>query len=192
MGKGASIMASNSQGEAVAFRYFVGMGSNISPVLNFERAIHCLLALTSELIVSRVHETLPEGFSSNTSFLNAVTFFVTEQDERQLKMNLNEIEARLGRDRTDPDRGKKDRTIDLDVLLSLGEGANTILPRQVPTEAYYRPQMVELALCLGLQCRTKVQVVANCADIPYRGLRLGRSPMRISAETGITPIPGRL
>src|SRR5262249_41497145 len=140
-----------------------------------------LLLLTPELIVSRVHETVAEGFSTRESFLNAVTCFVTEQNERELKASLNRIEALLGRDRTDPNRGKKDRTIDLDILLSLGGGNRIILPRDVPSEAYYRPQMIEVARCLGFQCRTSAGLVGDCADITYNGVRLGRSPARLTA-----------
>src|SRR5262249_14407467 len=105
----------------------------------------------------------------------------------ELKANLNGIEARLGRDRTDPNRGKKDRTIDLDVLLSLREGTRRILPRQMPTEAYYRPQMTELALYLVLACPTHVEWPPKCADITCGGFRLGRSPIRIT-ESGVSPV----
>jgi len=60
--------------------------------------------------------TEPENVSLQNRFVNALMVIYCELDEIEVKSRLNAIEARLGRDRNDPERSTKDRTADLDII----------------------------------------------------------------------------
>ena len=79
------------------------------------------------------------------------------------------IEGQLGRDRSDPERGKKDRAIDLDVLLSLRPDLAEISGEQVSVETYYRPQMLELIHALGFDCRISADLAGDAVEIEFEG-----------------------
>lgn len=60
--------------------------------------------------------TAPESIASQAQFLNSVAVIYSKGQPEQVKNQLNRIETRLGRDRTDPQRSHKDRTADIDIL----------------------------------------------------------------------------
>ena len=160
--------------------HFVGIGSNVNPSVNVARAISALLAISPELSLSRVLQTQPVGIASEAPFLNAVVYLHTRLDKKALKHRLNMIEEQLGRDRSDPERGRKDRTIDLDLLLSMKQDSTAVDVVELCTEAYYRPQMLELARVLGLECLAAGEVLNGATEIEFGGERIGLKPVRIS------------
>ncbi len=162
------------------FSHFVGIGSNVDPSANVARALNALLSISPHLSLSRVLETQPDAIASRSSFLNAVVQLQTDLDERELKDRLNTIEERLGRDRSDPERGRKDRTIDLDILLTLEQGVEAISVDELPAEPYYRPQMLELIRVLGLECLADAEALPDAIGIEFNGERIGLRPVRIS------------
>src|SRR4051794_13758421 len=98
--------------------YFVGLGSNLNPIQNVPSALAHLLDLFGSLDVSRIVETTPTA-GLNGPFLNAVIYLQSDMSAHELKAEFCRIEAALGRDRADPDRARKDRAVDLDILLQV-------------------------------------------------------------------------
>ena len=70
----------------------------------------------TQCILSRAIQTEPVGIVSDRKFLNMIAYLESDLDPTALKAFFNRIEAELGRDRSDPLRKVKDRTIDLDIL----------------------------------------------------------------------------
>jgi len=98
-------------------RAFVGMGSNLGErEALIGQALDELAALpdTTLIRVSSLYDTEPVGVIEQPRFLNAVAMLDTELTARQLLWNLQRIEARLGRTRS---QRWGPRTMDLDLLL---------------------------------------------------------------------------
>ena len=98
-------------------RAFVGLGSNLGErEALIGQALDELAALpdTTLVRVSSLYDTEPVGVIEQPRFLNAVAMLDTELTARQLLWNLQRIEARLGRTRSQP---WGPRTMDLDLLL---------------------------------------------------------------------------
>ncbi|MEC8926303.1 MAG: 2-amino-4-hydroxy-6-hydroxymethyldihydropteridine diphosphokinase [Pseudomonadota bacterium] len=97
-------------------KYLCSLGSNIEPELHFSRAKHYLYQISDELAFTRDILTRPVDIDTPHPFLNALFTIETMLTATQLKQRFNEIEEQLGRDRDDPNRSIKDRTIDIDIL----------------------------------------------------------------------------
>ena len=98
-------------------RAFVGLGSNLGErEALIRQALDELGALpdTTLIRVSSLYDTEPVGEVEQPRFLNAVAMLDTQLTARQLLWNLQRIEARLGRTRT---QRWGPRTMDLDLLL---------------------------------------------------------------------------
>lgn len=98
-------------------RAFVGLGSNLGErEALIRQALGELAELpdTTVVRVSSLYDTEPVGEVEQPRFLNAVAMLDTELTARQLLWNLQRIETRLGRVRTQP---WGPRTMDLDLLL---------------------------------------------------------------------------
>jgi 2-amino-4-hydroxy-6-hydroxymethyldihydropteridine diphosphokinase len=96
---------------------FIGLGSNLGERESMIRlALDDLARLPQTLLVraSSLYDTEPVGEVDQPNFLNAVAQIDTELTARQLLWNLQLIEKRLGRVRT---QRWGPRTIDLDLLL---------------------------------------------------------------------------
>ena len=165
--------------------HFVGIGSNIGAQIHVSQAIRGLLSVSQELTLSRVLQTQPMGIASRLPFLNAVAYLRNGLSAEQLKRHLNMVEGQLGRDRSDPERGKKDRAIDLDVLLSMQPDLAEIRYEQVPAETYYRPQMLELIHALGFDCCISAENEGDAVEIEFEGCQVGSRPVRIGCRGGV-------
>jgi 2-amino-4-hydroxy-6-hydroxymethyldihydropteridine diphosphokinase len=161
--------------------HFIGIGSNVGPKVHIPRAIEAMLAVTSVLTLSRILETQAKGIATKSVFLNAVVYLRTDLSGHALKEHLNIIEGRLGRDRSDPERGQKDRCIDLDVLLSLPR-PDAISVGQVSDESYYRPQMLELIHVLGFPCAVPADPRGDAVEIEFWGAHVGSQPVQIGGH----------
>lgn len=94
---------------------WLGLGSNLGDlVLNLTHAALELSVLPSSslLAVSGIYKTRPLGEGYTHDFYNAVVGVLTGLDPQELLVHCLDIEERLGRDRSIPDR-----TIDIDILL---------------------------------------------------------------------------
>ncbi len=97
---------------------WIGMGSNQGDRFELlQQAIYLMIDHSIHVQrISTVYETLPVGFESDTTFLNAVAEITFAGSSLELLQLLLELEAQLGRKRTDLNRYES-RTIDLDILL---------------------------------------------------------------------------
>jgi len=117
--------------------YLLGIGSNINPHDNISQIIRLLLEHFPLLSLSRVLEIPPIGMNSQHDFLNVVAFIQTEKTELDLKAICNTIEVELGRDRSDPERKTKDRSADLDILITLDLPNDADRPAHLVTDEYF-------------------------------------------------------
>jgi 2-amino-4-hydroxy-6-hydroxymethyldihydropteridine diphosphokinase len=97
---------------------YIGLGANLGERdATIRRALE-LLTETGDVeveAVSALQETDPVGYEDQPRFLNGAAAVRTELSPRDLLDLLQEVERRLGRDRSGPRFGP--RTIDLDILL---------------------------------------------------------------------------
>ena len=147
--------------------YLCGLGSNIDPEKNLPRAVVRLAQGFGPVSLSPVIRTAPQGMDSDNSFLNALAVFYSDLLPDQVKQHLNELEEALGRDRSDPFSGVRDRPIDVDILETCGSPAFTGCDI---TEGYYRQ------LLAG-------EPVAG-ERLSYRGQFLGEAPATIDWYQG--------
>ena len=170
--------------------YFIGLGSNIAPGTNMADALTRLADLFGPLEISRIVETAPTA-GLNGPFLNAVAYLRSELNGAELKSRLCSLETAFGRDRTDPNRGRKDRAIDLDILLEV-EGNNIqVAAEAIPDEPYYRPSMLELARTMGLACSAPSGSVWPRTEIVLAGGPVGLRPTRLSVMHGVQTVQER-
>jgi len=104
----------------------VGMGSNIDPLSNLEKALRVIEKKFPGLAASGFVETAPLGFKDQAHFYNGALRFKTEMDRVALKSWLLTIEKDFGRIRTANKNGP--RTLDLDLLVWNGK----IVDKDVP------------------------------------------------------------
>lgn len=97
----------------------VGVGSNINPAVNIEKALDKIKEKFFEIKLSRFLETEPLGFKDQDNFLNGAVRFKTALSPDALKEWLLSVEGDLGRIRTKNKNGP--RSIDLDILAWNGE-----------------------------------------------------------------------
>ena len=169
--------------------YFVGLGSNVNPSENVAAALMRLAAIFGPLEVSRIVETAPEA-GLKGRFLNAVIYLRSDLDCSQLKAEFCRIETALGRDRADPDRAHKDRTVDLDILLELPAGVDDIPVEALTNEIYYRPSMLELVKAMGFACSATAEPVWNATEVPFSRQSVGLKPVRVlTGEGGSAGVP---
>ena len=93
----------------------VGLGSNIDPEENIQRARDILRRDFSILKESHFIKTKPVGRVQQSDYINGAVLISTDQNFKQLKNLLKGIEQLLGRQ---PQVNKfSPRTIDLDILV---------------------------------------------------------------------------
>ncbi|RUO26146.1 2-amino-4-hydroxy-6-hydroxymethyldihydropteridine diphosphokinase [Aliidiomarina minuta] len=130
--------------------YYLGLGSNLLPASNIARALNLLQAQFAQLLVWPVIETVPADIETNHHFYNTLVIISSNLPPKQLKQTLNDMEKRLGRDRSDPASSEKDRTIDIDILAQQSE-LNFAITEQF-TEPYVRQVLTAGSKPNG-QCR---------------------------------------
>ncbi|WP_337842675.1 2-amino-4-hydroxy-6-hydroxymethyldihydropteridine diphosphokinase [Rheinheimera sp.] len=96
--------------------YLLSLGGNIAPEQNTPLALEHLLLRYHSLYYFPGVYTEACLVESDRRFINALCWISADETAEQLKQQLCRIETCLGRDRTDPDRSKKDRSCDLDIL----------------------------------------------------------------------------
>jgi len=154
--------------------YLLGIGSNIAPGENLPRAFCALADEFAAVWVSRIGITRPVGVASDRDFLNCLVMIWTPLSAEALKARLNGIEAHLGRDRTDPERAQKDRTIDLDIL---HQGVTPFRFDRDLAESYYR-QIVDATVSPG-----SVDGFRE-ARVEVAGVPLGQAPATVYRNGG--------
>ena len=97
----------------------IGLGSNIDPKSQLERAVNEIDKFFVVLKRSRWVQTQPIGIPHQPKFLNGALLLHTELEQQALKEALRSIENHLGRDRSRPRFGP--RVIDLDIVVWNGK-----------------------------------------------------------------------
>jgi 2-amino-4-hydroxy-6-hydroxymethyldihydropteridine diphosphokinase len=94
--------------------YIISVGSNIDPEENIKRAFEQLKGVDPHINIATLLHTKPVGFTDQANFINTAFSFSILLNEIELKTYLKNIEAKLGRIRTNNKNGP--RTIDLDIV----------------------------------------------------------------------------
>jgi 2-amino-4-hydroxy-6-hydroxymethyldihydropteridine diphosphokinase len=162
-------------------RYILGFGSNIDPAANTLRMLAEVCALGNEPALSRIIATEPVGVVGER-FLNAVLSLCCGLAPAELKVRLLQIEAALGRDHSDPQRKKRSRPADIDILLVLAEDARRVDAAELPAEPYLRPQVLELLAFLGIATDAPAEELAAGTALQYGGQWIGMGPTRIGGD----------
>ncbi|GGO78085.1 hypothetical protein GCM10011348_09160 [Marinobacterium nitratireducens] len=98
--------------------HYLSIGSNIDPEINIARCIEQLLTRFEIAHLYPCTYTAPEQIDSERIFLNTLMIIKSDQEPVELKREFCRIEESLGRDRSDKDRSRKDRTCDIDLVFS--------------------------------------------------------------------------
>jgi len=93
----------------------VGLGSNIEPEENIQKARAILAQKYNVLAESYFEVTKPVGEIPQADFINGAVLLETELGVEQLKAALKNTESDLGRKETSDQKGGP-RTIDLDIV----------------------------------------------------------------------------
>jgi 2-amino-4-hydroxy-6-hydroxymethyldihydropteridine diphosphokinase len=164
-------------------RYFLGLGSNIAPRTHIPLMVAALAEISPRLHVGRVLETAPVGLVGEP-FLNVPVSITSELAPQQLKAFCNGLEARLGRDRSDPASKVKSRTADLDILFWLDEAASSAEARLLPQEPYMRPMLLELLIYLGIAADAERPELPGGVTLTLGDLRFGAAPRTLELVEG--------
>ena len=159
------------------YHFLIGLGSNIAPVENMALMVRALLPHIERLTLSRVLTTPPVGMNTHRHFLNAVAYIETTLSAEQLKTISNQIEAEMGRDRSDPDSKHKDRPADIDILCCGTLDDFVVKPASAITDAYFLyPLIEELLAHLAGDNTPNIQ---QGVKIDFAGLFFGEAPTAI-------------
>jgi 2-amino-4-hydroxy-6-hydroxymethyldihydropteridine diphosphokinase len=94
--------------------YIVAVGSNIDAETHIQQAFEHLKKIDSKVNIATLLHTKPVGFTEQENFINTAFSFDCAFNATDLKIHLKNIEAQLGRIRTNNKNGP--RTIDLDIV----------------------------------------------------------------------------
>ncbi len=120
----------------------IGIGSNIQPKANIEKAIKRIAESHRILNESRFVETEPLAGRDQPNYMNGAMLIQTSMGREELKSWLRELERELGRIRKS-DRYDS-RTIDLDIVVWDGE----IVDEDVYEREFLKTAILEV--CPGL------------------------------------------
>ena len=94
--------------------YIVAVGSNIEAKKHIQQAFEQLKRMDSQVSIATLLHTKAVGFTEQANFINTAFSFDCALNATDLKIELKNIEAQLGRVRTSNKNGP--RTIDLDIV----------------------------------------------------------------------------
>ncbi|MCH6545268.1 MAG: 2-amino-4-hydroxy-6-hydroxymethyldihydropteridine diphosphokinase [Deltaproteobacteria bacterium] len=120
----------------------IGIGSNIQPKPNIDKAISKIAKSHRILSTSRFVETEPLAGRDQPNYMNGAILIQTSMGREELKSWLRELEGDLGRTRS-TDRYDS-RTIDLDIVVWGGE----IMDEDVYEREFLKAAILEV--CPGL------------------------------------------
>lgn len=119
-------------------RVIIGMGSNVDPVINIEKAKEIMGYRYVILSGSRFRLTKPIGGAQQDDFVNGTVLLETALSMKKLKIELNIIESIIGRTKEhDPNAP---RVIDLDIVVWNGK----IIDQDFYQRDYLKESVMEL------------------------------------------------
>jgi 2-amino-4-hydroxy-6-hydroxymethyldihydropteridine diphosphokinase len=116
----------------------IGLGSNIDPHKNIQKAKDILNRKFRIIAESEFKITKPIGDIQQPDFLNGTVFIETEFTTDALKAGLREIESTMGRNRAKDRFGP--RTIDLDIVV----WNNQVFDQDFYNREYLKRSVLEL------------------------------------------------
>jgi 2-amino-4-hydroxy-6-hydroxymethyldihydropteridine diphosphokinase len=162
--------------------FLLGIGSNIEPHTNIQAIISALSHRFEHIHLSRVLSIPPIGMNSHRDFLNVVVFIETDLNQQEVKTYCNDIEAALGRDRSDPNRKTKDRTADLDILTEMRLPADQARSANSITDEYFLYPLIDELVAYLCGETDSLKQVGECLQID--DLSFGQSATTINRNTG--------
>ena len=153
-------------------RFYISIGSNINPEKNVVLILKELLKISPSLSISRILQTKAVDVESDNYFLNLCASLNFPDSASVLTQKFKEIERKLGRDIDDAERGKKDRTADIDILFAYDEEASLDL-RELDYPSWV---MLPLADLLKFQ-----NIIEDYPDLPENGTTLTLDGIEIGA-----------
>ena len=159
--------------------YYISLGSNINPKHNVRRMLDGILQISERIDLSRILETKAEGFKSNNTFFNLVARIYSPLSPIELKACFNAIETQMGRDRNDPDKKKKDRAADIDILFTKVKAKESVALEEIPTESYIQPFVLELLQFLQIPCIEKASFDQEGVSFLYHNTLIGKTPLTL-------------
>ena len=151
---------------------YLSIGSDIED--KFFHLQSALLRIKNEVgnitAFSKIYETPPFGFESDTTFLNACVKVSTDQSAEEVLLSLQKIESDLGRKKKTTDGNYESRIIDLDILFyshSIHNTQDLTIPHHdVKNRNFVLIPLVDIAKHLidPLTNLTIEQLLANCKD----------------------------
>ncbi len=153
---------------------FISLGSNIDPEKNLPLAMRSLGVIGEILAVSTVYQNPAIGSTPQPDFLNAAVLIATQLEPLEIRARLREIEAEMGRVRSEDKYAP--REIDLDLCL-LGE-----MVLESPELTLPDPNLLE-----------RPHLIVPLAELepefrhPVTGEILGRIAERLKTNTILTP-----
>lgn len=121
--------------------FLLGLGSNIEPENNLKKTLELLQQQGDVISTSPAVTTAAVGDTFHFPFMNQLVILHTQQQPNFLKVKLQNIERKLGREAKNPARKEKDRTIDIDILYRSDELNHCI---NVELEDSYNQQVQQL------------------------------------------------
>lgn len=155
------------------YAYFLGLGSNLQPQQHFSTALRKLQANFGRLVVWPVVETPPVAMHSEKVFYNSLVILLSAWPAQQLKTWTNALEISCGRDRLDPLRKQKDRTLDIDILAQQREFDLSIV------EQFDEPYIQSVLQAAGPRAG---RAHFTCHRISLAGQTLGQRPAAIDTD----------
>lgn len=135
--------------------HYLSLGSNLAPQQHLAQALYTLSRSFGAVLLLPVVQTAPVHMHSTNSFLNTLAVVPSSRSALELKGFFNQLEEQAGRDRSDPQRGMKDRALDIDMIASTTE--LSLLPFQGCPEPYCQaslnalwPQKSSIPKCVPL------------------------------------------
>jgi 2-amino-4-hydroxy-6-hydroxymethyldihydropteridine diphosphokinase len=146
---------------------YIGVGSNIDPIQNIERALSMLMRRVRVTAVSTIYRTKPLRGRLQNDYINGVWAVETGIPPRELKETvLAPTETLLGRIRTEDVYAS--RTIDLDLLLygdiAVHEDGLTVPDPDIFTRPFIAIPLCEIAPGLILPGGVSVKDAADGLD----------------------------
>ena len=126
-------------------RVVIGVGSNIEPEINIERAKQQIAEDHHLMATSRPMKTKPIGYTDQPDFLNCAFLVETEFNDLEFEAYLHSVEGKLKRVRMDNKLGP--RTIDLDIAV----WNNDIVDEDVYKRSFLKESVRELCPDLKIQ-----------------------------------------
>ncbi|RUO19294.1 hypothetical protein CWE08_09920 [Aliidiomarina iranensis] len=174
---------SATQNRNIPVIFYLSLGSNLAPDEHIARALRELSERYGSILVLPIVRTEPCAINSSNGFLNTIAVISSKESSSALKAWLNSLEMAHGRDRNDPNRSTKDRTLDIDILLEQGCFDFSVAHSQ--HEAFAEPYVQASIKALDKYLEQPVTNDANGSEAQVS--EANESGAKIDAEATSTP-----